>query len=141
MKKNNFHALLAKATGRRALLGISLMLAATAGLMTACTSNDDNPATPSGPSESVIKEKILGKWKRVKEDGEERVTNNRVVLTYFADGKMTYSRSSYSDYWKGYNLNISSKMPRVPVGTTYKAKIAFDSKILTNLFSGFCCLW
>jgi len=79
----------------------SVMLAATAGLMTACTSNDDNP-TPSGPSESVIKEKILGKWKRVKEDGEERVTNNRVVLTYFADGKMTYSRSSYSDYWTGY---------------------------------------
>ena len=80
----------------------SVMLAATAGLTAACTSNDDNPATPSGPSESVIKEKILGKWKRVKEDGEERVTNNRVVLTYFADGKMTYSRSSYSDYWTGY---------------------------------------
>ena len=89
--KHLFHTLLASA-----------MLAATAGLTTACTSNDDNPATPSGPSESVIKEKILGKWKRVKEDGEERVTNNRVVLTYFADGKMTYSRSSYSDYWTGY---------------------------------------
>ena len=91
MKKNFFHALLA-----------SVMLAATAGLTTACTSNDDNPATPSGPSESVIKEKILGKWKRVKEDGEERGTNNRGVLTYFADGKMTYSRSSFSDYWTGY---------------------------------------
>ncbi len=89
--KHLFHTLLASA-----------MLAATTGLTTACTSNDDNPATPSGPSESVIKEKILGKWKRVKEDGEERVTNNRVVLTYFADGKMTYSRSSYSDYWTGY---------------------------------------
>ena len=90
MKKNNFYALLA-----------SVMLAAMAGLLTSCTSNDDNP-TPSGLSESVIKEKILGKWKRVKEDGEERGTNNRGVLTYFADGKMTYSRSSFSDYWTGY---------------------------------------
>ena len=90
MKKNNFYALLA-----------SVMLAAMAGLLTSCTSNDDNP-TPSGLSESVIKEKILGKWKRVKEDGEDRGTNNRGVLTYFADGKMTYSRSSFSDYWTGY---------------------------------------
>ena len=80
----------------------SAMLAATAGMMTACASNDGNPATPSGLSESVIKEKILGKWKRVKEDGEERGTNNRGILTYFADGKMTYSRSSFSDYWTGY---------------------------------------
>ena len=83
-----FHAFLASA-----------MLAATAGLMTACTSNDDNPAMPNGPSESVIKEKIIGKWKVVTQDGEERVTNRQAIMTFFADGTMTYSRSYYSDYW------------------------------------------
>ena len=87
MKRNNFYALLA-----------SVMLAATAGLMTACTSNDDNP-TPSGPSESVIKEKIVGKWKAVMQDGKERVTNRHAIMTFFADGTMTYTRSYYSDYW------------------------------------------
>lgn len=76
----------------------SVMLAATAGLMTACTSNDDNP-TPSGPSESVIKEKIVGKWKAVMQDGKERVTNRHAIMTFFADGTMTYTRSYYSDYW------------------------------------------
>ncbi len=88
MKRNNFYALLA-----------SVMLAATAGLMTACTSNDDNPATPSGPSESVIKEKIVGKWKAITQDGKERVTNRHAIMTFFADGTMTYTRSYYSDYW------------------------------------------
>ena len=87
MKRNNFYALLA-----------SVMLAATAGLMTACTSNDDNP-TPSGPSESVIKEKIVGKWKAVMQDGKERVTNRHAIMTFFDDGTMTYTRSYYSDYW------------------------------------------
>ena len=76
----------------------SVMLAATAGLMTACTSNDDNP-TPSGPSESVIKENIVGKWKAVMQDGKERVTNRHAIMTFFADGTMTYTRSYYSDYW------------------------------------------
>ena len=66
--------------------------------MTACTSNDDNP-TPSGPSESVIKEKIVGKWKAVMQDGKERVTNRHAIMTFFADGTMTYTRSYYSDYW------------------------------------------
>ena len=83
MKKNNFYALLA-----------SVMLAATAGLMTACTSNDDNP-TPSGPSESVIKEKIIGKWKGITQDGAELTTNGRTVLTFNADGKRTVSTSRF----------------------------------------------
>ena len=83
MKKNNFYALLA-----------SVMLAATAGLMTACTSNDDNP-TPSGPSESVIKEKIIGKWKGITQDGAELTTNVRTVLTFNADGTRTVSTSRF----------------------------------------------
>ena len=48
MKKNLIHTLAAKATGRRALLGISVMLAATAGLMTSCKEvlgSLDNPVS------------------------------------------------------------------------------------------------
>ena len=81
--RQNFHTLLA-----------SVMLAATAGLMTACTSNDDNP-TPSGPSEQVIKEKIIGKWKGITQDGAELTTNGRTVLTFNADGKRTVSTSRF----------------------------------------------
>lgn len=83
MKKNNFYALLA-----------SVMLAAMAGLLTSCTSNDDNP-TPSGPSESVIKENIIGKWKGITQDGSELTTNDRTVLTFNADGKRTVSTSRF----------------------------------------------
>ena len=84
MKKDVFYTLLA-----------SVMLAATAGLTTACTSNDDNPATPNGPSESVIKEKIVGKWKAVTQGGTERVTDKLYVMTFNADGTMTYSSSTF----------------------------------------------
>ena len=84
MKKDVFYTLLA-----------SVMLAATAGLTTACTSNDDNPATPNGPSESVIKENIIGKWKAVTQDGTERVTDKLYVMTFNADGTMTYSSSTF----------------------------------------------
>ena len=76
----------------------SVMLAATAGLMTSCAT-EDNPGKPTGPSESVIKEKIVGKWKAVMQDGKERVTNRHAIMTFFADGTMTYTRSYYSDYW------------------------------------------
>ena len=76
----------------------SVMLAATAGLMTSCAT-EDNSGNPTGPSESVIKEKIVGKWKAVMQDGKERVTNRHAIMTFFADGTMTYTRSYYSDYW------------------------------------------
>ena len=81
--RQNFHTLLAL-----------VMLAAMAGLTTACTSNDDNP-TPSGPSESVIKEKIVGKWKGATQDGTELTTNGRTVLTFNADGTRTVSTSRF----------------------------------------------
>ena len=80
------------------------MLAATAGLMTACTSNDDNPATPSGPSESVIKENIIGKWKGIIQDGSELATNDRTVLTFNADGTRTVSKSYYDTDTESYIL-------------------------------------
>jgi len=90
--KHLFHVLLASA-----------MLAATAGLTTACTSNDDDP-TPSGPSESVIKEKIVGKWKGITQDGSELTTNDRTVLTFNADGTRTVSKSYYDTDTESYIL-------------------------------------
>jgi len=93
MKKDVFYTLLA-----------SVMLAATAGLTTACTSNDDNPATPNGPSESVIKEKIVGKWKGITQDGSELTTNDRTVLTFNADGTRTVSKSYYDTDTESYIL-------------------------------------
>ena len=92
MKKDVFYTLLA-----------SVMLAATAGLTTACTSNDDNP-TPSGPSESVIKENIIGKWKGITQDGSELTTNDRTVLTFNADGTRTVSKSYYDTDTESYIL-------------------------------------
>ena len=93
MKKDVFYTLLA-----------SVMLAATAGLTTACTSNDDNPATPNGPSESVIKENIIGKWKGIIQDGSELTTNDRTVLTFNADGTRTVSKSYYDTDTESYIL-------------------------------------
>ena len=46
--------LLAKATGRRALFGILVMLASAGLSLTACTSNDDNAITPGYSQEPVL---------------------------------------------------------------------------------------
>lgn len=70
------------------------MLAATAGLMTSCAT-EDNPGKPTGPSESVVKEKIIGKWKGITQDGAELTTNGRTVLTFNADGTRTVSTSRF----------------------------------------------
>ena len=83
MKKRMINTLLA-----------SVMLAATAGMMTSCAT-EDNPGKPTGPSESVVKEKIVGKWKAVTQDGTERVTDKLYVMTFNADGTMTYSSSTF----------------------------------------------
>ena len=90
--KHIFHALLA-----------SVMLAATAGLMAACAV-EDNPATSGSPSESVIKDNIVGKWKAVTQDGSELATNGRTVLTFNADGTRTVSKSYYDADTESYIL-------------------------------------
>ncbi|MBQ6651796.1 MAG: hypothetical protein IJM81_00155, partial [Prevotella sp.] len=90
MKKNNFYALLA-----------SVMLAAMAGLMTACTSNDDNP-TPSDPSESVVKEKIVGKWKLSEVNNRDQVTNGRMILTYNENATLAVSISYFNKETNSY---------------------------------------
>ena len=79
------------------------MLAATAGLMTSCAT-EDNPGKPTGPSESVVKEKIIGKWKGITQDGSELTTNDRTVLTFNADGTRTVSKSYYDTDTESYIL-------------------------------------
>ena len=81
----------------------SVMLAATAGLMTSCAT-EDNPGKPSGPSESVVKENIIGKWKGITQDGSELTTNDRTVLTFNADGTRTVSKSYYDTDTESYIL-------------------------------------
>ncbi|MBQ2674826.1 MAG: SUMF1/EgtB/PvdO family nonheme iron enzyme [Prevotella sp.] len=81
----------------------SVMLAATAGLMTSCAT-EDNPGKPNGPSESVIKENIIGKWKGITQDGSELTTNDRTVLTFNADGTRTVSKSYYDTDTESYIL-------------------------------------
>ena len=81
----------------------SVMLAATAGLMTSCAT-EDNPGKPTGPSESVVKEKIIGKWKGITQDGSELTTNDRTVLTFNADGTRTVSKSYYDTDTESYIL-------------------------------------
>lgn len=79
----------------------SMMLAATAGMMTSCAT-EDNPGKPTGPSESIIKEKIVGKWKAVTQDGLELTTNGRTVLTFNTDGTRTVSKSYYDTNTESY---------------------------------------
>ena len=90
MKKNFFHALLAL-----------VMLAATAGLMTSCTSNDDDP-TPSGLSEAVVKEKIVGKWKLSEANNRDQVTNGRMILTYNENATLAVSISYFNKETNSY---------------------------------------
>ena len=90
MKKNFFHALLAL-----------VMLAATAGLMTSCTSNDDDP-TPSGLSEAVVKEKIVGKWKLSEVNNRDQATNGRMILTYNENATLAVSISYFNKETNSY---------------------------------------
>ena len=79
----------------------SVMLAATAGLTAACTSNDDNP-TPSGLSEAVVKEKIVGKWKLSEVNNRDQVTNGRMILTYNENATLAVSISYFNKETNSY---------------------------------------
>lgn len=80
----------------------SVMLAATAGLTAACTIHEDNPATPNGPSESVIKEKIVGKWKLSEVNNRDQVTNGRMILTYNENATLAVSISYFNKETNSY---------------------------------------
>lgn len=46
-----------------------------------------------GPTQEQIEEKLIGKWKIKLYANEECETNEKKVLTFYNDGKMTYSKS------------------------------------------------
>lgn len=70
------------------LLAAILVCGATAGL-TACASNDDNPAP-----QTDIAEKIIGKWLVAELDGQPTPTNQKYVLTFLSSTKALFSQSA-----------------------------------------------
>ena len=54
-----------------------------ASVFTACSSNDDNPATP----DLGVKEKIIGKWVTVDLDGQAVLTNSKKAITFVSTTK------------------------------------------------------
>ena len=74
---------------RKILCIISVALLA----LTACTSNDDNPAT----SDLGVKEKIMGKWIEVEIDGQPAPNRGNSAVTFVSATKAYYS-SSRPDY-------------------------------------------
>ena len=50
---------------------------------------------PQGPSQQEIETNIIGKWKLVRMDGKEIVTNQRVVCTYYTGGRCIHSNAGY----------------------------------------------
>lgn len=68
---------------------LAAFAALTATISVACTKDDT-------PSQKEIETHIIGKWKRVKSDGIETLTNGRVIETYESNGQGTISLSYYS---------------------------------------------
>ena len=79
----------------------SVMLAATAGLITSCAT-EDNPGKPTGPSEAVVKEKIVGKWKLSEVNNRDQVTNGRMILTYNENATLAVSISYFNKETNSY---------------------------------------
>ena len=80
------------------------MLAATliygASVFTACSSNDDNPATP----DLNLSEKIIGKWILAETNGNPTPTNHKYVITFASPtkGYLSASLNAYaeiSSFW------------------------------------------
>ena len=69
--------------------------------MTSCTSNDDDP-TPSGLSEAVVKEKIVGKWELSEVNNRDQVTNGRMILTYNENATLAVSISYFNKETNSY---------------------------------------
>ena len=70
---------------RKILCIISVALLA----LTACTSNDDNPAT----SDLGVKEKIMGKWMKSEQNGQPLPTDGKMVYTFVSPTKAYMSAS------------------------------------------------
>lgn len=57
--------------------------------LSSCSESDDSP------SQKEIETKIIGKWKKIVNDGTDVLTNNRLVKTFFTNKEGTYSTSRY----------------------------------------------
>ena len=70
-----------------------------ASVFTACSSNDDNPATP----DLGVKEKIIGKWMETDVNGEPLLTNRKIVFNFVSATRalVSASRNSHpeSGFW------------------------------------------
>ena len=68
---------------------LAAILICGASVFEACSSNDDNPATP----DLGVKEKIIGKWMHSEIDGQLIATNEKKVYTFLSPSKAYISAS------------------------------------------------
>ena len=92
---------------------LAAILICGASVFTACSSNDDNPATP----DLGVKEKILGKWMMAELNGNAMTTNAKKVYTFVSPSKAYMSAS----------LNAISEL-----GSHWKDKMEVDVTINGN---------
>ena len=92
---------------RKILCIISVALLA----LTACTSNDDNPAT----SDLGVKEKIMGKWMKSEQNGQPLPTDGKMVYTFVSPTKAYMSASidasSRNTSWTATSSTPAGRMP------------------------------
>lgn len=53
---------------------------------------------PQGPTQQDIETNIIGKWKLVRREGKDVVTNRRIICTYYPGGKSTLSTAGYIQF-------------------------------------------
>ncbi len=73
---------------------IALALMAVAMVFTACSKDDD---VNNVPSQKEIETKIIGKWKKMKQDGKDVATNQRTIWLFNNDGKGTLSVADHKE--------------------------------------------
>ena len=59
--------------------------------LSSCSKNEDVP------SQKDIETKIIGKWKKIKHNGDDALTNKRTIWTFNNDGKGTQSLADYKE--------------------------------------------
>lgn len=84
---------------------LALVLMAVAMVFASCSKDDNDPVVPT---QQEIETKIIGKWKVLTKDGQEFLTNNRVVFTFKDKNQFFLSMSRVSvdgeTYWMNNTL-------------------------------------
>lgn len=73
---------------------IALALMAVAMVFGSCSKDDD---VNNVPSQKEIETKIIGKWKKMKQDGKDVATNQRTIWLFNIDGKGTLSVADHKE--------------------------------------------